>query len=187
MNPIISACHLHVAAVLKLGDSAVDATAGNGNDTLFLARLVGKQGVVHSFDIQQQAIDNTQALLHAHSLESQVRLHKQSHTEMSKYLMPGTVGAVLFNLGYLPRGDKTLVTKPETTVIALNASISLLRPGGLVAIVTYSGHSGGEVEEQKVAEFCGALSSRDFSVLKLELINKPNSPPRLWLIYKAVK
>ncbi|HHX51249.1 MAG TPA: methyltransferase domain-containing protein, partial [Clostridia bacterium] len=114
----VSIAHQWVAQVLKPGMIAVDATAGNGRDTLFLARLVGKTGKIYAFDIQEEALRKTRLLLETHGAFAQVRLIKDSHENLGTYIdEPVTV--IMFNLGYLPGGNKKIVTRPETTLGAL--------------------------------------------------------------------
>ena len=114
-----------VAEVQREGDRAVDATAGNGWDTLFLARLVGPDGRVYAFDIQQAALDETAALLRKNKLLERVDLIHAGHEAMASYVKE-PVAAVMFNLGYLPGGDHSIVTRPESTLRGLAAALQLL-------------------------------------------------------------
>ena len=82
---------------LKEGDTAVDFTMGNGNDTAFLSMTVGESGRVYAFDIQQQALDNTAARLAEHE-RTNVALIKDSHSNVKEYVKE-PICAGLFNLG----------------------------------------------------------------------------------------
>ena len=117
------------------GDLAVDATAGNGHDTHFLAQLIGPEGKVFAFDVQPEAIAATQRLLQRWGVpEACYQLIGASHAEMVAHLpgdAEGRIAAVIFNLGYLPGGDKSVITRAETTLPAVRAALELLRPGGL--------------------------------------------------------
>ena len=126
-----------LAEVVRPGDLAVDATVGNGHDTALLARLVGPSGLVHGFDVQAEAIESAGRLLAAAGLAERVRLHAQGHERLAEVLPQadhGRAAAVVFNLGYLPGGDETRVTRPETTLAALEGSREILAPGGVVAL-----------------------------------------------------
>ena len=126
---IVSWAKWFVKRGVSPGDFCVDATVGNGNDTLFLAECVGVQGKVYGFDIQPTAIENTKQKLTAAGMLERAALIQDSHTYMGNYLAPGTVKAVMFNLGYLPGGDPHLITEPESTVQALEAALHLLKKG----------------------------------------------------------
>lgn len=180
-NEILETCHLLVASRVEKGSTVVDATAGNGHDTHFLARLVGKEGVVHAFDIQQTALDSTRRRLKAANLASRVRLHQRDHAEMAA-VIAGPVQAVMFNLGYLPGGNKDIVTEHHTTLRALSTALLLLAPGGVLSLVTYSGHDEGS-EEAAVCQWCQQLPAAH-PVLSVSLCNRPQRPPKLWFITK---
>ena len=132
-----------MAAVLGQGDAAIDATVGNGHDTEFLARCVGPKGHVFGFDIQQKALARARSLLDQNSLTDRVRLLCANHAKMADHLpkeIKGEVQAIMFNLGYLPGGDKSLITNPADTIEALNAAHELLKPAGILTILSYRGH-----------------------------------------------
>lgn len=145
--------HELVAAALGAGEIVVDATVGNGYDTLFLAQTVGASGHVFGFDVQAPALACARRRLRAADVQEQVTLFCASHTEMC-WLLPadlhGRLGAVMFNLGYLPGSDHARTTCAGTTVPALASAWSLLRPGGRLSIVTYRGHPGGGAETAAV-------------------------------------
>ena len=145
-----------ISGYLSDGDHVIDATAGNGFDTLFLARHVGNEGMVYAFDIQLQAIENTRQLLSDNNLLKRVRLFKQGH-ELLLESVPGEIhqhiSVIMFNLGYLPGADKSCITKTATTLDALNQSMQLLKPAGLLSVMLYPGHPGGQDEAQAVLEW----------------------------------
>ncbi len=164
--------------VLREGSTAVDATCGNGHDTLFLATLVGETGRVLALDIQEQAIKNTRERLAAAGLLPRVTLVQADHSDLARYIN-SPVAAVMFNLGYLPGGDHNLVTKPETTVRAVQAALLKLDRGGMVTIVVYRGHAGGRAEYEAVFSFLSGLPQREYSVLEYRFINQAGDPPLL--------
>jgi len=156
-RPLTRQAHELLAEALSPGDIALDATAGNGYDTLFLAQQVGTEGELHAFDIQARALEHTRARLAAANCKTPVLLHQRSHAEMLSALPAtarGRVAAVTFNLGYLPGADHDTVTRTESTLAALRQSITLLRPGGMLSVLAYRGHPGGREEAEAVAAWC---------------------------------
>ena len=125
---------------LSVRSVAVDATAGNGNDTVFLAQHIG-QGMVYSFDIQREALAQTATLLEQKGLQTRVKLILAGHERIDQYVK-APLDAVMFNLGYLPGGDHHIITQPQNTTTALQRAIELLKIGGRISLVVYTGHSG---------------------------------------------
>lgn len=152
-RPLTRLAHERLAEVLQAGDLAIDATAGNGHDTLFLARQVGPRGRVCAFDIQLEALQNTARRLEAEGLLRQVQLAHAGHQYLLEHLpdgWSGKVSAVTFNLGYLPGSDKRTITRSDATLPALAQSLQCLRPGGLLSVLAYRGHEGGQEEADAV-------------------------------------
>ncbi|MFC4776860.1 class I SAM-dependent methyltransferase [Paenibacillus sp. GCM10023252] len=160
---VLSMAHRWIAERTQPGDVVIDATAGNGVDTLALAQLVGPRGTVYAFDVQQQALEATEARLSALSAEDKLpslRLLLHSHEEMDKLVDADHIGraaAIMFNLGYLPGGDASLITQPSSTLAALDAALAILRPGGIVTCVLYPGHPGGNEEAAAVEGWACSL------------------------------
>lgn len=140
---IINYCHQLILNQIKPNDIVIDATCGNGQDTLFLARLV-PHGHVYGFDIQTTALLKTKQLLTKNHFKNYT-LFSISHSKMLELLpaLQNKINIITFNLGYLPHGNKQITTQPETTIKALNASLKLLKRGGLCLIVVYRGHQTG--------------------------------------------
>ena len=162
---LVDRAHELLGEVLREGDLAIDATAGNGHDVAFLAEQVGSSGVVYAFDLQKDAIESTRKLLAEKELEN-VELHQCGHERMDERLpleIMGQVAAITFNLGYLPGGDKSVVTQTATTRLALRLSMDLLRSGGLLVVVAYRGHPGGSEECDVVKEELSTLTE-DLSI-----------------------
>lgn len=180
---ILTQAQLLVLDTLREGEAAVDATVGNGVDTLFLARAVGPKGKVFAFDIQSEAINAAQArFARERTDDSVVAWALRSHAEMAEALPAewhGRVGAVLFNLGYLPGGDPTVITRTESTLPALEASLRLLRPRGVLAIVVYPGHPGGDAEAAAVERWASELPPPEFQTVKYQFLNPQQLPPYL--------
>lgn len=181
----LQCAHEWVSRVVQQGDTVVDATAGNGHDSLFLARLVGTEGRVHIFDIQQQALDSTRDRLDQHGcLDGRIKLHLCSHNLMREHV-DNPPKAIMFNLGYLPGGDKAIISKTETTLQALEAALTLLAKGGLLTVVCYPGHEGGHQEAKAVKDLMSVLSIHDWTVSEVSSLNGPDSSPFLIAMLKG--
>lgn len=175
--------HQYIERFVEEGDIVIDATAGNGNDTVFLAKLVGETGRVFSFDIQKVALDKTREKLISLGLAVMVELINDGHENIDKYVK-NNIKAVMFNLGYLPSGDHKIGTKPETTISAIEKSLNSLVKGGIISIVVYHGGDSGFEEKIQVLEYLEKLDPKMYSVMKTEFINQKNCPPILVCIEK---
>lgn len=177
---LLHQAHEYVRLVLRKGGVAIDATVGNGNDTLFLAKSVGKSGVVFGFDIQEQALQVTRRRLQKEGQSEQVQLFCYPHQEPWSEVIPnqfiGTVETVMFNLGYLPHGDPSIITKPLNTIKACEQALEWLKPRGLVTLMLYTGHKGGEEEAEEVMRWCRCLSGDRYQVMALDCLNRNHSP-----------
>lgn len=151
--------HLLMKSEIAAGDFAIDATAGNGHDTVFLAQAVGETGKVLAIDIQPKAIESTTARLEREGLRDRVILRLGCHTELAGFAGGKRPSAVIFNLGYLPGGDHSVITRPENTLKALDAAAEILRPGGVFAVTCYPGHDGGDEEAAAAESFIASLAS----------------------------
>ncbi|MFD0714637.1 class I SAM-dependent methyltransferase [Paenibacillus sp. GCM10027626] len=171
-----------VAERLSPGDIAIDATCGNGVDTRFLAELLGTRGTLYGFDIQEQALSRTrERLMPLASAGTMPQLHLllESHADMRSHIAAsdrGHVAAVMFNLGYLPGADPGIITMPDGTIAALNAALSLLRAKGILTIVLYPGHDGGEEEAAAVEQWAAALPQSEGQAILYRLVQKPQAP-----------
>lgn len=169
------------------GDIAVDATVGNGHDTLFLSELVGIDGKVFGFDIQNQAIESCKNKLNERDLQERVTLFQQGHENVKECLpasLYGKVTGAIFNLGYLPGGDKSIVTTPETTIKAVSQLLDIMAPEGIIVIVIYHGHPEGQTERDHLLEFVEALDQNEAHVLKYQFLNQRNNAPFIIAIEK---
>ena len=167
---------------LRPGDIAVDATAGKGRDTACLAQSVGPSGHVHAFDIQEDALQSTRVLLSLAGLTDRTTLHHRSHAELSEALPAahqGRLGAVIFNLGYLPGGNPSVITQPTTTAQALRSAYAELRPGGRIVCVAYTGHPGGPEESDIVLAFAKEHEDSGHPVERIGYFPNPGKP---WIL-----
>lgn len=174
--------HDLMEAYVHSGDCAIDATMGNGLDTLKLCQCVGASGSVYAFDIQPAALEHTGMLLEENGM-TQAKLICDSHEHILNYVSE-PIQAFVFNLGYLPNGDRTVTTQSDSTVRAVNACLSLLKPGGIGLILAYWGHPGGEKEKNNVDRLLAGLPSRHYEVMKLENHNRAHNPPILYAVKK---
>ena len=174
---------LYLDQVITEGDIVVDATMGNGYDTKYLAEKVVENGLVYSFDVQEEAIKSTKKRLEKADLIDRVNLILDGHQNMDMYVNK-EVSCVMFNLGYLPRAKHQVITKPETTLEAIKKSLELLKPNGIVSIAIYTGHEGGMEECDEVFGYVSKLDQSEYSVLNCNFVNQINHPPRLIMIEK---
>ncbi|XP_057460912.1 uncharacterized protein LOC130751340 [Actinidia eriantha] len=169
--------------IIQKGDVVIDATCGNGYDTLEMVKMVSDKSCgsrVFAMDVQKVALENAAFLLDE-SLNSDerglVELFAICHSKMEQVVPSGVpVRLVAFNLGYLPGGDKAIITRSETTLQALEAAKRLLSPGGLISIVAYVGHPGGRDEFEAVEAFASGLPVENWICCKLQMLNRPLAP-----------
>ena len=173
--------HAFLAEVVTKEDIVVDATMGNGHDTLFLAQLA-KQ--VYAFDIQEQALNATRERLDTANAPDNYTLLLESHANMAQYAEPGSVNCIVFNFGYLPGGNHALATRGETSVQALSQALILLKKGGMISLCIYSGGDSGFEERDQILAWLKQLDSHKYLVIKSEYFNRPNHPPIPVLVIK---
>ncbi len=161
--------HLHT------GDTAVDFTMGNGYDTEFLSKTVGERGKVFAFDIQSTAVESTKKHLCEVGCPENYTLIHDSHHRVREYVK-GEIRAGMFNLGYLPGGDKSITTMRETTLPAIAEAVSMLGRDSILSVAVYPGHAEGEAEGRLVCEYLSTLDRYRYSVAQIRIINSPTSP-----------
>lgn len=161
----------------------VDATMGNGNDTAFLCDLVGEDGKVYAFDIQEKAIIKTKDRLTALNFQDRAELIHDGHENIDHYIKE-KVRLVIYNLGYLPSSDHKITTNSETTVDSVNKTLDLLDDGGIVLLVIYPGHESGREEKLALEDLTRNLNQKQFNVFNVKFTNQANNPPELICIEK---
>lgn len=183
---ILSFAHSLLENVVRPGDQAIDCTVGNGHDTTFLAKLVGEHGHVYGFDIQKQAVTNTYERLKGDNLHERVTLFHASHEHIHTHISTQNkqLKAAIFNLGYLPGGNKEIVTKPSSTIEAIKAIFQIIQKEGMIVLVIYPGHKEGQKEKEEVLAYIKSMDQRIANVLKYEFINQINDPPFVIAIEK---
>ena len=159
------------------GDICIDATAGRGNDTLFMAQLVGESGHVTAFDIQQDAVDSTKKLLEENGVAHRADVLLKSHSEMDALFDEGSVSCITFNFGWLPKGDHSVSTKKETSIEAIEKGLRLLKKDGIMTLIIYYGRDTGFEERDAILEYLPTIDSEKYTVLEMPFVNRPNCPP----------
>lgn len=170
-------CRHFIEDHVSPGDICIDATMGNGYDTLLLSQLVGPEGRVFAFDIQEEALVNTQKRLDSAAACQNYTLLLESHIHMKDYAKEASVSCIIFNLGYLPGGDHSKATKASTSLQAVCQGLSLLKKGGLMSLCIYSGKDTGFEEKETLLEYLKTLDSRKYLVICTQYYNRPNHPP----------
>lgn len=173
-----------IAPALYAGARAVDATMGNGQDTLWLCRQVGPTGRVDAFDIQPEAIERTRARLEAAGLADRAALHCRGHERMDEVVRE-PVDVVMFNLGWLPGAEHAVTTRAETTLQAVDAALRVLKPDGLLTVCVYPGHAEGARELDALLRWAEALDPKRFDAMRRCYMNQPNDPPQMIAIRRV--
>lgn len=168
--------HTFWKKALRTGDWAIDATCGNGHDTLFLSEHCA--GVI-GLDIQSQALLNTRE----RCINKNIFLFNQSHLSFPELAYLAPIRLVVYNLGYLPGGNKQITTMAQNTLKSVENALNLILPGGLVSITCYSGHNEGQKEEEVLFSFCQSLCPKTWTVVFHKWLNR-NKAPSLLLIQK---
>jgi tRNA A58 N-methylase Trm61 len=166
------------------GDLVIDATAGNGHDTVFLAQCVAESGRVLAFDVQEAAIRSASLRVAEAGLRSRVEFHLTSHARMADFAGPGSVAAVMFNLGYLPGEDHALATGLTETLSAMDAAAELIKPRGVLCVICYPGHAGGAEESAAVERKLASLAHTGWRLAKYSLPETLKPAPFLLLAAK---
>jgi 16S rRNA C1402 N4-methylase RsmH len=172
---------------LQDGDRAIDATAGNGHDTIFLARQVGSEGRIITIDIQDAAVEATRTRLEQAKLLTRVTLRTGNHADIMEELAlkhAAEFAAIIFNLGYLPGSDQGVQTQPTTTRRALHAALELLQPSGRLCVTAYRAHTGGLEEAATVEAWMHQQKAEGHSI-EVHVPPSDNSPPILWVLRKT--
>jgi tRNA G37 N-methylase Trm5 len=185
---LVEFAHRGIRSSLQAGDAVIDATAGNGHDTLFLAQCVGETGRVFAFDLQLAALENTRRRLQqAGRLQRLTAVHA-SHAELAAHIplaLHGKIKAIMFNLGYLPGADKSIITLVESTLTAVDVASRLLAKGGVLTLLAYPGHAGGDEETRQLAAWCRQLHQDHFQVEEVFSQHPQDKAPRLFVIRKV--
>jgi len=175
--------------LLKPGDIVIDATCGNGHDSLFLASLIlnKDRGFLYTCDIQEEALTSAKNNFHgkiAPQLMQRIQFLHICHSQFPEEIKPQSVKLIVYNLGYLPGGDKNLTTKTDTTLKSITQALELITPGGAISITCYPGHQEGAIEEHAILELASHLNKNVWNCCFHRFVNRPKSPSLL-LLQKA--
>lgn len=158
-------------------DSTVcDFTLGNGHDSLFLLKQI-ENGFLYGFDIQEEAINNSQDLLTEAGFKN-FKLILDSHANVLEHVKE-KIDLGIYNLGYLPGGDKSLITRGDSTVKSIDGALKVLNPGKALIITAYKGHKGAMEEYEIVMEYVSSLDQKKYSVMNINFPNQRNNPPEI--------
>ena len=177
-------CHHFIKEHVRRGDCCIDATCGNGNDTKLLCELVGSDGQVFAFDIQEEAVSATRRRLDEAGLSGRVQVIQDSHVHMGEYAQDGSVSCIVFNFGYLPGGDHNIATEKESSVAAIREGLRLLRKGGMMSLCVYSGGDTGFEERDAILGELKSLDGKEYLVIVSDYYNRKNNPPLPVLVIK---
>lgn len=169
--------HRFIRRYLPEGGFAIDATAGNGGDTLLLCQCVGKSGRVLAMDIQPQAVENTRALLCEKGWNDVVQVVLDSHVNLDQYAPPESADCVAFNFGWLPGGSHDIFTRKESSLIAIEKGLACLKPGGVMSLCVYYGRNNGYEERDAILSYVKGLDHRKYTVMVVNFANRINDPP----------
>lgn len=175
--PITEWCSQFIRAQVEEGDLCIDATMGNGNDTLLLSRLAGESGRVLAFDIQEAALRSTDHFLKEQQAPQNYRLLLESHEQIAAYAEPESVSCITYNFGYLPGGDHALSTHAASSLRSLEQALPLLKKGGILSLCIYSGGDTGFAERDAILEWLKNLPPKRYLVIRSDYYNRPNHPP----------
>lgn len=176
--------HKIVREKVQPGDICIDATAGRGNDTLLLSQLVGSEGRVTAFDIQPEAVESTRALLEANGMTDRARVLLKSHSEMDDLFEEDTVSCIMFNFGWLPKGNHNIFTNKSTSIPAIEKGLKLLKSGGIMTLIIYYGRETGFEERDALLEYLPTIDSSRYTVIEMPFVNRQNCPPIPIIILK---
>ncbi len=154
----------------------LDGTVGNGNDTMKILNALNGTGKIYGFDIQEDAINHTESLIFDRNYNTEVLLIKDSHEYVDRYIKE-RINFAIYNLGYLPGGDKNIKTNYTSTIISIKKVLDLLAPNGILLITVYLGHPGGMDEYTAINDYLETLEQKNYNVFKLKFINQKNNPP----------
>lgn len=182
LHSLVTEAHKTIQPYLSAQSISIDATMGNGHDCLYLARHSHK---VYAFDVQKEAIMTTRARLEKNNCIDKVSLIHASHETMHSLIPQGEkADAILFNLGYLPHANATIITQKKSTIAALKHASELLSTQGIISILAYPGHSGGQAEMQAIVHWYKQLDSSHFAISIIRSMHEKINSPRLFTIQK---
>ena len=182
-NKVTDIINVFIRTHVHDGSVVVDATCGNGFDTLYLSEIVGINGLVYAFDIDELAVNTTIDFLKENAKNNNYKIINDSHSNLKKYIN-FEIDACIFNLGYLPKNKHRFITQANSTLEALNSVLDLLAVNGKVYIASYIKHEGGEEEYNALKDVLVNLDKLLFNVVELIHINRSDFAPRIFVVEK---
>lgn len=177
--------HRYWTELVQAGDTVIDATCGNGYDTLKLCQLT--MGKIYALDIQREALDSAKKYLSENlPMNKNLEFHQRCHSSFPESIQPESIKLIVYNLGYLPGGQKTLTTQESTTIQSLNQAIHLIQNGGAISLTCYPGHPAGAIEQKAILEFTSHLSPKEWNCCHHTWPNR-NLSPSLLIIQRGLK
>lgn len=159
MLKLTDIAHSLIISKVQSAKVLIDATVGNGHDLLFLLNHCSPKAKVYGFDIQIAAIENTRNKLESKHLNGQCHLIHDCHSQLKTYVSQA-IDLAIFNLGYLPGGNKSITTLSNTSLLAVQACLKLLAPGGLISLMLYPGHPEGKIETEVIENYLKSVSQQ---------------------------
>lgn len=181
----VTLAHEFIKKYVKEGDFCIDATAGRGNDTLMLSKLVGDSGKVIAFDVQPEAIESTKSLLNENGVKNAQVIH-DSHVNMDLYAEKESVKCIVFNFGWLPGADHSVSTHADTSIEAVKKGLELLSGDGIMSLCIYYGRESGFEERDALLNFVENIDSKKYTAIVSSFVNRPNCPPIFVAIRKGI-
>jgi ubiquinone/menaquinone biosynthesis C-methylase UbiE len=183
-SQVTSWYHEMIRSKTPEGGIYIDATMGNGNDTLLFCKMAGNTGKVYAFDIQEKALEQTKELLLSYGMSERARLILDGHEHMDRYVKESTADAIVFNFGYLPGGSHNIATLSDTSIKAVSKALKILKPGAMLCLCVYSGGDTGFEEKEKILAYIKKLPPKEYTVIVNQYYNRKNNPPLPVFIFK---
>lgn len=185
-SPHLALAHAYWRSHLKPGDLAIDATCGNGHDTHALAKLLlsHPESLLIGLDIQSSALQKTEQLLKQSIPEEHLKkalFQRRCHSEIDQVPIPHPPSLIVYNLGYLPGGDKSVTTQTASTMASIQKAIRLIGERGALSITCYPGHPEGKREEEELLLWAESLPYDKWRVCHHRWLNRKQAPSLLWI------
>lgn len=158
---------------------AADMTVGKGNDSKYILKNTQIEKL-YGFDIQKEAEIESKNLI---GKDPRFIFHLASHDKIDKYIKEG-LDLAIYNLGYLPGGNKEITTKYQSTIKSLEKTLDLLNKDGIVILTIYPGHPAGKIESEKIEAYLRKIDQKKYEIIKITYPTRPKNPPYIIVIQK---
>ncbi|MDH8677324.1 class I SAM-dependent methyltransferase [Fusibacter bizertensis] len=167
------------------GMQVLDATLGNGEDASFICEKIGKNGLLEGIDIQEEAVKQTRVKLEENGYQN-YKLSVGNHKHIDTIYKERSFDLIVYNLGYLPKSNKTCTTLLDSTAESIQKALKLIKLGGILSITSYRGHDEGVKEYQWLSLFMKQLDAKRYHVMKFEYMNQGDQTPALILVERKL-